>query len=40
MHSNAGFEKIVRPDYATATRFAGNKNWSYRGDNTKYRHKK
>lgn len=40
MQSNAGHEKITRPDMATATRFAANHNWCYRGDNTKYRNKK
>jgi hypothetical protein len=40
MHSSAGREPIRRPELPTATRWASNPNWSYRGDNTKYRSKK
>ena len=33
-------EPIRRPTDASATRFKSNPNWSYRGDNTKYRETK
>lgn len=33
-------EPIRRPADAQATRFATNPDWTYRGDNTKYRSKK
>jgi hypothetical protein len=37
---NQGFVPIRRPADAQATRYATNPNWTYRGDNTKYRSKK
>lgn len=33
-------EPVRPPIDASATRFATNRNWSYRGDNTKYKRKK
>lgn len=40
MHGNQGHEKIRPPECPTATRWATNHDWCYRGDNTKYRDKK
>lgn len=44
MHSNIGHEPIrtyrQHKDGFTATRWASNHNWCYRGDNTKYKEKK
>lgn len=40
MHGNQGHEKIRLPDCPSATRWKVNPNWTYRGDNTKYRDKK
>jgi hypothetical protein len=40
MTGNQGFQPIRRPADAQSTRYATNPNWSYRGDNTKYRDKK
>ena len=37
--SNIGHEKILPAD-RTATRYASNHDWCYRGDNTKYKAKK
>jgi hypothetical protein len=37
---NQGYEPVRPPVYRTATRFAVNRNWSRRGDNTKPRSKK
>lgn len=38
--SSVGVEPIRRPADAQSTRHATNPNWSYRGDNVKYRSKK
>ena len=38
--SNVGHRPIRRPADAQATRYQTNPNWSYRGDNTKYRETK
>ena len=40
MQGNQGHEAIIPPVCRTATRFATNRNWSYRGDNTKYKGQK
>ena len=37
MTGNQGHEAIRPPALRTATRFKPNRNWSYRGDNTKYK---
>lgn len=34
---NQGHETVRPPVMRTATRFTTNPNWSYRGDNTKYK---
>lgn len=34
------FRPIRRPACPTSTRYKGNRNWSYRGDNTKPKEKK
>lgn len=40
LQSSAGREPIRTPVNASSTRYSTNPNWSYRGDNTKYRNKK
>lgn len=40
MTSNLGHEPIRPPVFRTATRFTVNRNWCWRGDNTKYKAKK
>lgn len=40
MTGNQGFVPIRRPADAQATRYATNPNWSYRGDNNKYKETK
>lgn len=41
MQSSDNVEKMAPPkDGATATRWATNHDWCYRGDNTKYKTKK
>lgn len=40
MDSSAGKEPIRPPVTPTCTRMASNHDWSYRGDNTKYKAKK
>ena len=37
MTKSPNTEPMRRPVAASATRFAVNRNWSRRGDNTKYR---
>ena len=39
MQTNAHHEPRRFPAYSS-TRFKGNRNWCYRGDNTKYKDKK
>jgi hypothetical protein len=38
--TNQGQEPMRRPVDAQATRYATNPNWTYRGDNTKYKETK
>ena len=38
MQSNPNIEKM-NPDIRTATRFKPNRNWCWRGNNTKYKEK-
>lgn len=40
MTSNLGFEPIRKPACPSATRYSVNRNWCWRGDNTKYKVKK
>lgn len=40
MVGNQGTEAIRPPVTRTATRFTVNRNWCWRGDNTKYKGKK
>lgn len=40
MTSNIGNEPMHPPAMRTATRYASNRNWNRRGDNTKYKEKK
>jgi hypothetical protein len=40
MAASPNIEKIKPPALPSATRWKINRNWSYRGDNTKYRDKK
>jgi hypothetical protein len=37
MQGNQGHEPIRLPAMPTATRWKVNPNWTYRGDNTKYK---
>lgn len=40
MTGNQGHVAIRRPADAQATRYKTNPNWTYRGDNTKYKETK
>ena len=40
MHTNNDHEPIRPPAARSATRFTVNRNWCWRGDNTKYKEKK
>ena len=39
MHGNQGAEPIRPPATRSATRYASNHDWCFRGDNTKYKSK-